>query len=279
MSGWLASESPDLVWFRGGDSLQFLNGLLSQDLEAIAPGEVRRSLLLSPRGKLDHLLWVLRDSEDMGLVTDAGRGAELAATLGRYRIRVDVTIEVESGPIWLIVGGEGGPGPGAWRRHGSGLEADLSWSGVSRLLVVGPRPELESGSEGQYEALRIAAGEPRWGVDVDERTIPQETGLEEVAVSFTKGCYLGQELVARIDSRGHVNRLLRILVFDGEPPAPGSPVIGGDREVGTVTSVGGGLGLAMIRREVAVGDEVAVGGIRAVVKAIPSKAQTQFTGS
>ena len=114
---------------------------------------------------------------------------------------------------------------------------------------------------------------------MDERTIPQETGLEEVAVSFTKGCYLGQELVARIDSRGHVNRLLRILEFYGEPPAPGSPVIGADREVGTVTSVGGGLGLAMIRREVAVGDEVVAGGTRAVVRAIPSKAQTQFTGS
>ncbi|MFQ5522484.1 MAG: YgfZ/GcvT domain-containing protein [Acidimicrobiia bacterium] len=279
MNAWLTPESPDLVWFRGGDAFQFLDGLISQDLESMAPGEVRRSLLLAPRGKLDHLLWVLRDEEDLGLVTDSGRGEELAATLGRYRIRVDVTIEGESDPVWLTVGDEGGPGPGTWRRSEGGLEADLSWPGVPRTLVVGPRPQLDPGSTDEYEALRIAAGESRWGVDVDERTIPQEAGLEEVAVSFTKGCYLGQELVARIDSRGHVNRLLRILEFDGEPPVRGEPVIHGDREVGTVTSVAGGRGLAMIRREVADGDEVVVGGVRATVRAIPSKAQTQFTGS
>jgi folate-binding protein YgfZ len=279
MNAWLAPEAADLVWFRGTDALRFLDDLLSQNLAGMAPGEVGRSLLLSPRGKLNHMLWVLRGEEELGLVTDPGRGEDLATTLGRYRIRVDVDVEPSAEPTWVVMEPDEGPGPGTWLRSGSGVEADLSWPGVRRVLMVGPRPELGEGSMEQYEALRIAAGEPRWGVDVDEGTIPQEAGLEEVAVDFTKGCYLGQEPVARIDSRGHVNRLLRILEFGDGAPEPGTAIVAGDREVGALTSVAGNLGLAMVRREVAAGDEVSVGGARALVRPIPSKAQTQFTGS
>ena len=279
MNAWLAPEAADLVWFRGTDALRFLDDLLSQDLAGMAPGEVGRSLLLSPRGKLNHMLWVLRGEEELGLVTDPGRGEDLATTLGRYRIRVDVDVEPSSEPAWVVMESDEGPDPGSWLRRGSGLESDISWPGVRRTLVIGPRPGVGEGSMDQYEALRIAAGEPRWGVDVDEGTIPQEAGLEEVAVDFTKGCYLGQELVARIDSRGHVNRLLRILEFPGGVPAAGSPIVAVDREVGTLTSVAGHLGLAMVRREVGEGDEVTVGDSRAVVRPIPSKAQTRFTGS
>jgi folate-binding protein YgfZ len=279
MNAWLAPEAADLVWFRGSDALRFLDDLLSQDLAGMAPGEVGRSLLLSPRGKLNHMLWVLRGEEELGLVTDPGRGEDLATTLGRYRIRVDVDVEPSAEPTWVVIEPDEGPGPGTWLRSGSGVEADISWPGVRRTLVIGPRPGVEEGSMEQYETLRIAAGEPRWGVDVDEGTIPQEAGLEEVAVDFTKGCYLGQELVARIDSRGHVNRLLRILEFPETIPERGSPITSGDREVGALTSVAGNLGLAMVRREVAVGDEVSVGGARGLVRPIPSKAQTQFTGS
>ncbi|HIE21557.1 MAG TPA: folate-binding protein, partial [Acidimicrobiia bacterium] len=258
MNAWLAPEAADLVWFRGTDALRFLDDLLSQDLAGMAPGEVGRSLLLSPRGKLNHMLWVLRGEEELGLVTDPGRGEDLATTLGRYRIRVDVDVEPSSEPAWVVMESDEGPDPGSWFRRGSGLESDISWPGVRRTLVIGPRPGVGEGSMDQYEALRIAAGEPRWGVDVDEGTIPQEAGLEEVAVDFTKGCYLGQELVARIDSRGHVNRLLRILEFPGGVPAAGSPIVAVNREVGTLTSVAGHLGLAMVRREVGEGDEVTV---------------------
>lgn len=272
-SSWLAPETPDLVWFRGADTIRFLNDLLSQEIGTMKPGRVTRSLLLAPQGKLDHILWVLRGDEEVGLVTDGGRGDDLAATLGRYRIRVDVEVEQSEQPAWIVVG-EIGLEPGTWSRINGGLEVDISWPGIERTLVVGDRPDLEEGDAGEYESLRIAAGEPRWGVDVDEKTIPQESGLVGSTVDFTKGCYLGQELVARIDSRGHVNRHLRILEIDGAGAEPGVSLEVTDKKVGTLTSVSNSIGLALVRREVAPGDLVSVGGFNAVIREIPPKPQT-----
>jgi folate-binding protein YgfZ len=108
-----------------------------------------------------------------------------------------------------------------------------------------------------FEALRIEAGVPRQGFDIDETTIAQEAFLERDAVSFTKGCFLGQELVCRIDTRGHVNRLLR-RVRATVPLARGSAVIADGKDVGMVTSVAGTLGLATIRRTVEPGAEVLI---------------------
>jgi len=237
------------------------------------PGRVARSLLLGPQGKLDHILWVLRGDDEVGLVTDGRRGDDLATTLGRYRIRVDVEIEQSELPIWVVIG-PATVEPGTWSLNEGDLEADISWPGVGRTLVVGERRDLEEGHAGEYELLRIAAGEPYWGVDVDEKTIPQESGLVAQTVDFSKGCYLGQELVARIDSRGHVNRHLRILEFQRGSAEPGTPIETEEKVVGTLTSVSDEVGLALVRREVSPGDLVTVGGLEAVVREIPSKPQT-----
>ena len=122
-----------------------------------------------------------------------------------------------------------------------------------------------------YEALRVEAGAPRQGYDIDETTIAQEAFLERDAVSFTKGCFLGQELVCRIDSRGNVTRLLRRLRSDA-PLARGATVVVEGKDVGTVTSVAGAVGLATIRRVVEPGSEVVVripsGDVTARVEAI-----------
>ncbi len=237
------------------------------------PGRVTRSLLLGPQGKLDHILWVLRGDDQIGLVTDGGRGDELVATLGRYRIRVDVDIEQSDKPVWVVVG-ETALDPGTWCETEAGVEADIAWPGIQRTLVVGERPDLEDGDPGKYDALRLAAGEPRWGVDVDGKTIPQESGLVGSTVDFTKGCYLGQELVARIDSRGHVNRHLRIIEIEGAGAEPGASLEAGDKKVGTLTSVADSIGLALVRRELTPGDPVSVAGLDAVIREIPPKPQT-----
>ena len=118
--------------------------------------------------------------------------------------------------------------------------------------LIGPREQLPHHDVVEpvaFEAWRIEQGIPRQPVDVDETTIPQEAFLEQDAVSFTKGCFLGQELVCRIDTRGHVNRLLRRLRAD-VPMAPGAGVEFGGKNVGTVTSAAGPVALAMLRREV-----------------------------
>jgi folate-binding protein YgfZ len=140
---------------------------------------------------------------------------------------------------------------------------------IGRLAAAGAT-EVD---DAEYEALRIEAGVPRQGYDIDESTIAQEAFLELDAVSFTKGCFLGQELVCRIDSRGHVNRLLRRLRAD-VPLARGASVVADGKEVGAVTSVSGNVALATIRRAVEAGSEVLVrapeGDVTAFVEAVVS---------
>jgi folate-binding protein YgfZ len=265
----LAPTTPDLVWFSGGDALRFLNDLISQEMGDMDPGTVRRSLLLTPQGKLDHIMWVLGGGDEIGLVVEEGRGEDLAASLGRYRIRVDVQIEPSTAQRWLVVGPYGAD-HGRWSGDRDGLSADLSWPGVERTLVVGVKPDLPSMSVDEYEVLRIEAGEPLMGRDVTDNTIPQETGLVGSSISFDKGCFLGQELVARLDSRGgRVNHHLRILRFDGPAPEAGEAVTKDGEQVGTMTSSAGEVGLGLLRRGLEAGDLVTVGNVQAVLEAVP----------
>ena len=244
--------------------IRFLNDLLSQEIAVMAPGGVRRSMLLNPQGRMDHLLWVLRGEDEVGLVTDHGRGADLAATLSRYRIRVAVEIEESTDAAWLVVG-PFSDSVGAWSRTGDGLIADVSWSAVPRFLVVGERPDLSGIDAVALESLRIGAAEPVVGVDTGPSTIPQETGLVPTTVDVEKGCFLGQELVGRIHRRGHVNKQLRVLEFSGPAAEAGSDITKDELTVGTLTSVSGSVGLATMRREVEPGETVKAGDREAVV--------------
>lgn len=267
MTARIGSQAPDLVWFHGSDTIRFLNDLISQEIAKVEPGTVVRSLLLEPQGKLNHILWVLRGEDEVGLITDPGRGEELAGHLGRYRIRVDVEIEPYEGDAWLVVGDPQGQ-KGHWERRDGEIVADISWPGGSRWFVTGERPDLSEMSEGEYEALRIGAGEPKWGVDVDDSTIPHVSGLVPETVDFTKGCFLGQELVARIDSRGgNVPKKLRLLELGDSPADPGAKVSADGDEVGEITSRAGSVALATLKRGVEPGDEVTVDGTSAIVRA------------
>ncbi|MBA3556016.1 MAG: hypothetical protein H0W29_14815 [Gemmatimonadales bacterium] len=143
-------------------------------------------------------------------------------------------------------------------------------SAAARLETAGARV----GTETDLHALRILAGWPALGIEIDERTLPQEVRYDEIGgVSYTKGCYTGQETVARIHFRGHTNRELRGVYWDGNGALEGRAVTAGGREVGTVRSTltleDRALGLAVIRREVSPGDEVVAGGRRALVVALP----------
>jgi folate-binding protein YgfZ len=256
-SPWLAPETPDVVWFSGSDRVRFLNDLISREITDMTPGGVRRAMLLDPTGKLGFLLWVLWEEDRIGLVTDPGRGDELAATLGRYRIRVDVSIEVETAHRWIVVGEWGG--------------YDLSWPTTHRHLVIGDRPELAEGDADVYVRLRVEAGEPAWGVDIDEGAIPQESGLVGESVDFDKGCFLGQELVARIDSRGaQTPRRLMFVESSGPDLVVGALTIDGE-EVGVITTTAGSTALGMVKRGTEAGSKVEVGGIPAVVNDLPAK--------
>lgn len=250
----------DLVWFAGADAISFLESLISQNVIDQEPRTVRRSFLLGPRGKITALMWVLRGTDRVGLLTEAGSGQVLADTLSRYRIRVDVTIEHDDRHLTTVLGPESQVVDG-WSEEGH-LTIGVPLAGNSRSVTTAVS-ELPPVGALAWTAVRVEAGEPLMGRDIDEGTIPQESGLVPAAVDFTKGCYLGQELVARIDSRGHVNqRLMGVMVTTNILPPPGADVVAGEKVVGRFTSPSESLalrspvGLSLVRREVEAGDAV-----------------------
>jgi len=260
----------DLVWVEGPDASSFLQGILSQDIEAMIPGDVGRSFLLNPQGKLTALLWVLKGSHRVGLFCDAGLGDGVAENLNYYRIRVKAEVRRDERPVWSMIGPDAKATLEVADRWGDADETTLApapMRGLDRVIVAGESPVSGQPRAGSiaYRAVRVEAGEPVMGVDVDEKTIPQETGLVPEAVSFTKGCYLGQELAARIDSRGRVNRHLRGIVMTRNVlPPDGAEVWNSDKQLGELTSVTESLGvmapiaLCLLRREAAPGDELEV---------------------
>jgi len=269
-----ARVARDLVIVEGPDATSFLQSLVSQDLEPVATGDAAHSLLLQPQGKLLVDFYSVRTAaESWSCVCEGGFGTELAAGLDRFRIRVKA--EIREVPVAAIAlrGVVAPPGSDA-------TVFEVDWPRVAAFDAVGSEAEIAALSqavdaplidEQEYETARIEAGVPRQGLDTDERTIPQEAGLELRAVSFTKGCFVGQELVCRIDARGHVNRHLRRLRSGGSDLQPGLPVLLDGREVGEVTSAAGRVALAMVRREVEPGLVVEVAGSPASVEAVEAR--------
>lgn len=279
----LAEHLHELVWARGADAVEFLDGLLSQSVAGLGAGEAARSLLLSPQGKLRATLLVLAGGDRVGLLCDAGVGERVVSDLSRFKLRVDVTLGIEARPVFDLWGpgarelldGLGilpGHEPG-WVEAERALVAAVPFlrSSLPRFVVATNDAEslIDAGAVRvgalAATAVRVEAGEPVMGLDVDERTIPQEAGVVEASVDFTKGCYLGQELVARIDSRGHVNRHLRgVIITENILPPEGAGVFNGEVLVGTLSSVAESLdlrapvALALLRREVAPGDRVEI---------------------
>jgi folate-binding protein YgfZ len=197
----------DVLEVTGPDAESFLQGQLSQDVAALAPGQSAWSFLLQPQGKVDALLRVTRlDGDRWRLDVDRGWGDAVRARLERFKLRVKVEIEV-----------------------GDPATVDDVYTD---------------------ERARVAAGWPRMGAELTDKTIPAETGIVDRAVSFTKGCFTGQELVARIDSRGgNVPRHLRGLRLT-EDTEVGAEVVVDGKVVGTITSVAGDIALAYVGRDV-----------------------------
>ncbi len=269
-----------MVVAEGPDAVRFLDDLLSQEVAGLEIGGVSRSLLLGPQGKLRAVLWLLRDEDRVAMIADAGVAQTVLDDLTQYKIRVKLTLRFDERPIVDLIGPDSetvlvraGLGvPAGWSDDGETLVARAPLGDHPRFFIAGEVAAARLRAEGAatagslaWRAVRVEAGEPVMGVDVDERTIPQETGLVEETVSFTKGCYLGQELVARIDSRGHVNRLLRAVVIESNVlPPEGAGLWVEDRQVGAITSVAESLtvrapvGLGLVRREVLPGERVEV---------------------
>jgi folate-binding protein YgfZ len=285
----------DVLSVRGTDAVGYLQGQCSQDVAVLPVGGGAASLVLEPDGKLCALVGVARTAEDAFVVaTDRGYGEPLTARLLRFRLRAKVEVE----PLdWtcLALRGAGAPGVEAVAPLAAVPFAIGGWHGVD---LLGPPESLESAvgsavtgnvvwcDQPAWEACRVEAGEPVMGRELDAKTIAPEAGLVEWAVSLTKGCYTGQELIARLDARGNrvPRRLCGLVPVAGDAEAAPSALDGAalwldDTEVGQVTSVArspslGPVALGYVRRAVDLGAVVEARGasgerVAVEVRALP----------
>jgi folate-binding protein YgfZ len=267
---------------RGSEAADFLQGQVSNDVEALEPGQGCYATILNAKGKLRTDLRILRSADWFFLDTEAIGHAVLRHMLETYSLGRDVQHEDLTSTRSLV----SLLGPGARAaldvqppeqehgfahgEHGLYVTTDL---GVD---VIG-EPDLDLGvpavSEEVAECVRIESGRPRLGYDMDAETMPQEAGINERAVSFTKGCYVGQETVARLHYKGRPNRHLRGLRLP-EPVERGTEILLGDKVVGRVASTCvsprfGPIALALVRREAEPGTSVSVNGATAEVVGLP----------
>jgi folate-binding protein YgfZ len=240
----------DYVRAAGPDAEDFLQRMLSNDVTQ-TPCE---ALLLTPKGRLiAPLVVVRRGADDFLLLTEPGLGEAVRATLLRARFAAKVEIEHEEHRSLIVFGENGGiPTSDYGVPAGEHLDAD------GEPTVNGD----------ELERMRIEAGTPAWGKELDDTILPAEAGLDERAISFTKGCYPGQEPVARLRHRGKVNRGLRIL--EVEAATPGDQLVYGGKQVGRVTSAVPGRALAYVRVEVPADAELEVGGAVAKTVRVPA---------
>ncbi|MFZ9628790.1 MAG: YgfZ/GcvT domain-containing protein [Ilumatobacteraceae bacterium] len=237
--------SRDALSASGRDAASYLQSQLSQDLRPMAVGASAWSFVLTPTGKVEALVRVRRVGDDEYLLdTDEGRGAHLLARLLRFRIRVDVDVVATTLDV-VAVRGEGMPPTPAdalvaW---GSGFDLVAGTASAAEICAVVPQGDADDLLAARIESCWPAAAEL-----VPGETVPAETGVVDVAVSFTKGCYPGQELVERMDSRGS-SAPWRLATIDVAPGTlVGDPVVRDGVDVGVVTSALGTRAIARLRR-------------------------------
>jgi tRNA-modifying protein YgfZ len=228
----------------GPEAAEFLERMVSNEVASLEPGEARPALLLTPKSRIVAPLRVVREGpESFLLITESSLAEAVAQNLIRARFAAKCEIEVKPYRGYL----QFGPGEGI-RNDDYGSEAFESWAEEDRDAALAE----------ELEPLRIEAGTPAWGRELDETILPAEAGLDETHVSFTKGCYPGQEPIARLHYRGRPNRRLRVL--EVEHASPGDEIVLGEKAVGRVTSAVPGKALGYVRREVEDDAALSIGG-------------------
>jgi folate-binding protein YgfZ len=272
-----AALLPDrgVVKVDGADARRFLNGLLTTDIEAMTPEAPRFAALLTPQGKIlfDGIVAALPPADGTALLIDCPRAlaANLVERLNFYKLRAKVIVEDLSQTLGVLA---------AWDGTGTteyGLVyADPRLPALGLRVMLPPHLAAEAASDlgatlvepEAYEAHRIALGVPRGGLDFAYGdAFPHEADMDQLnGVDFAKGCYVGQEVVSRIEHRARARSRVVPVAYDGFAPADGVAVMAGDRAVGTMGSAAAGRGLAMVRLDrvedaLAAGTALSAGGI------------------
>jgi len=230
---------------KGADAIDYLNRMLSNDVPE--SGSVDALLLTAKARVIAPLLVWRRGEDDVLLLTEPELGEVVRTQLLRMRFAAKCEIEAEEHTSTIALG-----------EHDGIPNRDYGVPAVELL-------DSDLAGDADLERLRIEAGTPLYGREIDDRVLPAEAGLDERAISFDKGCYPGQEPIARQHYRGKVNRRLRVLEVDGEPE-PETPVVLDGKDVGRVTSAVPGLALAYVRVEVPEDAALDVGGRAATLR-------------
>jgi folate-binding protein YgfZ len=263
--GWAVGplEAPAVLRATGRDAKDYLHRMTTQDLNALPPGGSAYTAILNAKGHLLADAHALVEEDGVLLVMDPRAAPEARAHLERFVIMDDVTFEDLSASVrnLPVLGPQAGVRLGvrgtrvpriANRRRGvPALDLLLSPPDALALRATLVQEGAHALSTDELEVLRILAGQARWGVDMDQSRLPMEAGLTSAAISFTKGCYTGQEVVLRATARGHLQRgLVQLSLPHGA--CPGTPLSSGGEEIGAVTSAADGpegpIGLGYVRR-------------------------------
>jgi folate-binding protein YgfZ len=261
---------------RGDDRLEWLAGVVTHDVKALAAGDSRYVAIVHEKGKILADGWVHARRDDVLLVVPRSTAPGLLVHFDRHIVMEDV--EVVAADTLSVTAVSGASAEARVPPDGVAVfRSDrIGWGGVD-VIAPDTHAALASGSvlevdEAAWDVARLEAGVPRFGIDFDHENYVQEANITERAVSFHKGCYIGQEVVCRLQMRGHVRRQLVSLIVDGDPPARGASV--GD--VGSITSsaksdkLGRSVALAMVKWDVAQrGGSIDVGSQRAEIVARP----------
>ena len=275
--GLVDRSNREIVRIAGEDRLSWLHSLTTQDLQHLEPGTAAQALVLSPQGHIEHHLTLADDGTAIWAHVEPGTAGALLAFLNsmRFLLRVDLADVTSDFAVLTLMGPD--------RPAATPDGAVAAMPDAFAMDVVVPRDRLSqivAAAEGggaavaglaAYEALRIAAHRPRFGLDTDHRTLPHEVGWIDTAVHLTKGCYRGQETVARVHNLGHPPRRLILLHLDGSEdrlPVHGDPVTRDGTTVGFVGSAArhfelGPIGLGLIKRMVPVDAALRAGGVPA----------------
>lgn len=285
-------EGPAVLRLVGPDRVEALNRVVSQEVRTLPAGEGRLALLLAPKGQFRALMAVVAGSEELWLLSPAGREETLRASLGRYLAFSKSALEPPGpgavpvlvlGPRWTEVAAAAGAAVDVLAAGGCSVTGppgeDVRWFGQTLQGVPGGLAhcstdvaaagvELLARSLGAcpagaaaVELARIRVGFPAWGRELTDAVLPAEVGIEPLTISYSKGCYVGQETVARMKTYGHTNRcLVGVRQTDGADATTELPIplvaAGEEKPRGTLTSLAfhpdlGGVGLALVRRELA----------------------------
>jgi folate-binding protein YgfZ len=233
----VAERQRAYVGVAGPDAADYLQRMVSNDVEALSVGEARPALLLTAKARVIAPVVIWRRGEhDFLVLTEPELGEVVRALLTRMRLRAKCEILLEEHESVLVFGGDG---------------FATDFDGARELVDSGLAPTIDAA---ELERRRVEAGVPRWGHEIDERILPAEAGLDATHVDFGKGCYPGQEPVARLHYRGHPNRSLRVLELE-ELPDYDAELVHDGKAVGRVTSAvtrddGSVVALAYVRTEV-----------------------------